>query len=171
MSVGPETWYSGTPEPDGFKHDTSAAALIVAPGQSVTRVETGQFRWCSPQLDLLPGDDPAARLAAALPQARARDHLIRLAVTGRLALSDRAALEAAIANVAPDYGWFSADLARLDVEALPEDLDQIDRAGALRQAAETLLQETRNPALAQADRDLATAALARLYSFAQEVQA
>lgn len=171
MSVGPETWYSGTPEPDGFKHDTSAAALIVVPGQSVTRVETGQFRWCSPQLDLLPGDDPAARLTAALPPARARDHLIRLAVTGRLALSDRAALEAAIANVAPDYGWFSADLARLDVEALPEDLDQIDRAGALRQAAETLLQETRNPALAQADRDLATAALARLYSFAQEVQA
>ena len=57
------------------------------------------------------------------------------------------------------------------VEALPEGLDQIDRAGALRQAAEVLLAEAGDAALSQADRDIAQAALARLYALTQEVRA
>jgi hypothetical protein len=120
---------------------------------------------------LLPGVDAAARVAASLPQSRARDHLIRLTLTGRLPLADRAALDADLDHRAPDFGWFSADLTSLAVEALPADLDQIDRAGALRQAAETLLEEAGNTSLSQADRDTATAALARLYSLTQEVRA
>lgn len=173
MAVGPATWYSGTPEPDGFKHDAPGAALLVAleGAPQVAPVETAQFRWRRPVLDLLPGDDAPARLAALLPQTRARDHLIRLAVTGRLPLADRAALEAALAARAPDFGWFAADLTALGVEAQPDDLDRIDRAGALRQAAEALLAEAGNPALAAAERDTAAAALARLYALAQEVQA
>jgi hypothetical protein len=86
-------------------------------------------------------------------------------------LADRAALEAALAARAPDFGWFAADLSALAVEALPEDLDQIDRAGALRQAAEVLLAEAGEATLSQADRDTASAALARLYALSQEVQA
>lgn len=27
--IGPATWYSGTPETDGFKHETAPAALVV----------------------------------------------------------------------------------------------------------------------------------------------
>ena len=173
MRVGPETWYSGTPEPDGFKHDAPGRALFVTldgPAQ-VTPVETAQFRWMRPALDLLPGEDVAARLAAVLPVARARDHLVRLTVTGRLPLADRAALEAGLAARAPDFGWFASDLSALAVEALPGDLDQIDRAGALRQAAEVLLAEAGDPALSRADRDTAQAALARLYALTQEVRA
>lgn len=173
MQVTPATWYSGTPEPDGFKHDVPGAALLVAldgPAQ-VTRVETAQFRWMRPALDLLPGEDVAARLAAALPTARVRDHLVRLTLTGRLALAERAALEAGLAARAPDFGWFSADLSALGVQALPEDLDQIDRAGALRQAAEGLLAEATDATLGQSDRDIAAAALARLYALTQEVRA
>lgn len=173
MQVAPTTWYSGTPEPDGFKHDVPGAALLVVldgPAQ-VTRVETAQFRWTRPALDLLPGEDVAARLASALPTARARDHLVRLTVTGRLPLADRAALEADLAARIPDFGWFAADMAALSVEALPEDLDQIDRVGALRQAAEVLMSETLDPALTQSDRDIASAALARLYALTQEVRA
>ena len=174
IQVTQSTWYSGTPEPEGFKHDTAARALLVALDGSapqVTPVETAQFRWRRPQLDLLPGEDVAARLAEALPQTRSRDHLIRLTVTGRLALADRAGLEADIAARAPEYGWFNADLSALAVEALPEDLDQIDRAGALRQAADVLLLESGDASLSQADRDTASAALARLYALTQEVQA
>lgn len=166
------TWYSGTPEPDGFKHDVPGAALLVAldgPAQ-VMRTETAQFRWTRPAFDLLPGEDVAARLAAALPTARARDHLVRLTVTGRLPLAERAALEADFEARAPDFGWFAADLSALSVEALPEDLDQIDRAGALRHAAEVLMVESLNPGLSQSDRDIASAALARLYSLAQAVR-
>lgn len=173
MQVTPNTWYSGTPEPDGFKHDTPGAALMVtlAGSAEVTPVETAQFRWRRPTLDLLPGEDVTARLAAALPQSRARDHLLRLAVTGRLPLADRAALEAGLAARAPDFGWFAADLSALAIEALPEDLDQIDRAGALRQAAEVLLAEAGDTTLSQSDRDTASAALARLYALSQEVRA
>lgn len=174
MGVGATTWYSGTPEPDGFKHDVPGAALIVrlAGGTpQVTPVETGHFRWTRPTLDLLPGDDATGRLAAILPTARARDHLLRITLTGRLPLATRAALEAALAAHAPDFGWFSADLSALTIEALPADLDQIDHAGALRQAAEALLAESADPALPQSDRDTASAALARLYALTQEVRA
>ncbi|MBW4974430.1 DNA repair exonuclease [Roseovarius mucosus] len=173
MQVTPTTWYSGTPEPDGFKHDAPGSALLVtlAGAAEVTPVETAQFRWRRPTLDLLPGEDLTARFADILPQSRARDHLVRLTVTGRLPLADRAALEAALAARAPDFGWFAADLSALGVEALPEDLDQIDRAGALRQAAEVLLAEAGDTTLSQSDRDTASAALARLYALSQEVQA
>lgn len=173
MSVGAATWYSGTPEPDGFKHDAPGAALLVRLGEGplrVTRVETGQFRWTSPVLDLLPGDDATSRLAGALPSAKARDHLVRLTVTGRLPLAARAELEAELAARAPDFGWFGADLSGLAIEALPDDLDQIDRGGALRVAAEALLAETTDTARPQSERDIASVALARLYALTQEVR-
>lgn len=171
MPVTPATWYSGTPEPDGFKHDAPGAALLVTldgPVPQVAPVETGQFRWRRPVLDLLPGDDVANRLESVLSQGRARDHLLRLVVTGRLPLAERAALEAELAARGPEFGWFAENLSGLAVEALPEDLDQIDRAGALRQAAEVLLAEAGDVALPQADREIAAAALARLYTLTQE---
>jgi hypothetical protein len=176
MQVGPATWYSGTPEPDAFKHDAPASALLVtlagsgAPPQAVP-VDTAQFRWRSPRLDLLPGDNAPARLADALPQSGLRDHLVRLVLTGRLPLSERAELEATLARLAPEFGWFAADLSALAVDAVPGDLDLIDRAGALRQAAEVLMAEASDTVLSQADRDTAAAALARLYALAQEVRA
>lgn len=172
LQVGPATWYSGTPEPDGFKHDATAAALLVAfdGAAQVTPVPTGQFRWHSPRIDLLPGDNVTERLADALPDAAARDRLIRLTVTGRSPLADRAVLDAAIAARAPEFGWFAADLSGLGVEALPEDLDRIDRGGALRKAAEMLMAEATDATLSQDNRKASEAALSRLYALAQEVQ-
>lgn len=175
MQVTPATWYAGAPEPDGFKHDTPAAALLVtlegpAAAPQVQPVETGHFRWRAPTLSLLPGDDPAARLAGLLPATRARDHLLRLSVAGRLPLAGHAALAAAIDRIAPDFGWFTTDLSALAIAARPADLDQIDRGGALRQAAERLMTEADDTTLPPADRDIAAAALSRLYALAQEVQ-
>ena len=71
--------------------------------------------------------------------------------------------------VGPDA--FATDLTGLAVEALPEDLDQIDHAGALRQAAEALLAEAGDAGRSQAERDTAASALARLYALTQEVRA
>ncbi|MBS3981915.1 MAG: metallophosphoesterase [Rhodobacteraceae bacterium] len=173
LQVSPTTWYSGTPEPDAFKHDAQGAALLVTldgPLPQVAPITVAAFRWLRPQAEVLPGEDPIARIAALLPGSGARDHLVRLTLRGRLPLAKRAAVEADLAHRAPDFGWFSADLTALAVEALPEDLDQIDRAGALRQAAETLLAEAGDTSLSQADRQTASSALARLYAFAQEVR-
>ncbi|RYI16123.1 MAG: DNA repair exonuclease, partial [Acetobacteraceae bacterium] len=174
MQVNPTTWYPGTPEPDSFKHEAPGTALLVtveSPSPQVLPVEVASFRWLRPQIDVLPGEDVPARIVAALPKAGARDHLVRLSLKGRLPLAERAAVEADLAHRAPDFGWFSADLTGLGVEALPEDLDQIDRAGALRQAAETLLSEAGDEGLPQLDRDTAASALARLYALAQEIRA
>ncbi|PTV97270.1 DNA repair exonuclease SbcCD nuclease subunit [Rhodobacter aestuarii] len=176
MQVGPRTWYSGTPEPDGFKHDLAGGALLVSldrPGDppDVTPMETGHLRWHGLSLEMLPGEDTTALLDLMLPGSRRRNHLVKLVISGRLPLAERAALEAELARLAPEFGWWAADLSRLGVEALPEDLDQIDRAGALRQAAEVLLAESGDLALSQADRDVAARALARLYALSQEVQA
>lgn len=174
LQVSPTTWYSGTPEPDAFKHQGPGAALLVTldgPMPQVAPVEVASLCWLRPQIEVLPGEDATARVAALLPKAGARDHLVRLTLKGRLPLAERAALEADLAHRAPDFGWFAADLTALAVEALPEDLDQIDRAGALRQAAEALLAEAGDTSLSQADRDTASSALARLYAFAQEVRA
>ena len=174
MQVNAATWYSGTPEADGFKHAALCGALLVTLDGTadVCPVETGSMGWQVVSLDLLPGDEPLARLDAALPPLSLRRNLlVRLVATGRLPLADRAALDAAAQAAGPDFGWFSHDLSALATEARPDDLDGIDRAGALRRAAEALLAEAQDPALGAAERDIAASALARLYGLAQEVQA
>lgn len=173
MQVGPATWYSGTPEADGFKHEMAAGALIVrltGAGQpvQVDTVPTGLFGWHRPVLDLLPGEDALSRLTEALPpEASRRDILLRLTATGRLSLSDHATLGAALADVAADFGWFESDLSALAIDARSQDLDLIDRGGALRRAAELLLTEAQDPALAQETRVTAEAALGRLFAFVE----
>lgn len=174
MEVNAATWYSGTPEADRFKHaDPCSALLVTLEGAATVRpVDTGSMGWQVVTLDLLPGDDPLARLDAALPApALRRDLLVRLVATGRLPLADRAALDAAAQAAAPDFGWFSHDLSGLAAEARPEDLDGIDRAGALRHAAEALLAEAGDPDRSAAERAVASSALSRLFGLAQEVQA
>lgn len=173
LQIGPVTWYSGTPEADSFKHAGPAGALLVAltgpaaPPQAVP-VATGQFGWIHARLDLLPGEDAAARLQALLPAARRRDHLVRLSVTGRATLPERAALQAAIDRATPLFGWFDADASALSVAAMPDDLDRIDRAGALRQAAEALLSEMQDEGQPPEARATAAAALSILYTMAQD---
>lgn len=174
MEVNAATWYSGTPEADGFKHAAACCALLVTLDgiAQVRPVDTGSIGWQVVTLDLLPGDEPLARLDAALPlPVMRRNLLVRLVATGRLPLAGRAALEAAAQAAAPDFGWFSHDLSGLASEARPCDLDGIDRGGALRQAAEALLAEAGDPDRSAADRAVAAAALSRLYGLAQEVQA
>lgn len=176
LQIGPSTWYSGTPEADSFKHPGPASALLVtlvAPGApvEVTRQPTGSFAWRAAEIDLLPGDPVAERLQSVLPPLMGRrDILMRLVARGRLPLAEQAALRQALAAAAPDFGWCETDLSQLTTETRVEDLDQIDRAGALRQAAEALMAEASDPALAAETRAVATAALSQLFALALEVQ-
>ena len=175
MRIGAASWYSGAPEADSFKHEAGAGALLVRLDGGPARVEpvaTGLFAWQRPVMDLLPGEDVLERLATLLPPEGARrDTVVRLIARGRLPLSERTTLADACARLAPDFGWFAADLTGLASDVQPDDLDRIDRAGALRRAAETLLAEARDPSLAQDARDVAGAALARLYALVQEGRA
>jgi DNA repair exonuclease SbcCD nuclease subunit len=175
IAVDPHTRYSGTPEPDRFKHDRPGEALLVnIAGPSampdVTALETASFAWRTLALDLLVDDDPLAALDALLPDGKHRRHaLTRVMATGRSRLAWRAALVQAIAHAAPDFAFLELDEAGLATECEGTDLDQIDRAGALREAADALLAEAGSESHSAAEREIARAALARLFSYAQAV--
>jgi DNA repair exonuclease SbcCD nuclease subunit len=173
FEVDPRTHYSGTPEQDRFKHDRSGVALLVDIAGAgalprVTPLATASFAWRTLDLHLLAGDDPAPALAALLPGLRdRRQTLAKVVVTGRAGLAARTALTAEIALAAPDFAWLDLDEAGLVTECNVEDLDRIDRAGALREAADALLAESVDTSRSANDRAIAIAALARLYGYAQ----
>lgn len=175
VAIDPRTRYSGTPEPDRFKHDRPGEALLVSIAGSsalpeATSLDTASFAWRSLALHLLDGDDPVPALAALLPHTgHRRQTLARVVATGRSRLAGRTALAGAIADAVPDFAFLELDEAGLATECESEDLDRIDRAGSLREAANMLLAEAADESRAAADRDVARAALARLYAYAQAV--
>lgn len=176
MAVNARSWYSGTPEPDRFKHGEPGRALLVGlagPGAvpEVTPVETGSFAWRSLSLDLLSGDDAATALAAELPGGSGRRQtLLRVIASGRLRPAARMALEAAIAGVAPEFAELQLDTEGLAADCEATDLDAIDRAGALRQAAELLMAESHDESRTEAEREIAGEALVRLFSYCDAMQ-
>src|SRR5690606_24164011 len=109
-------------------------------------------------------------LEALLPEARQRRQtLARVMATGRNRLPARTALTHAIESATPDFAFLELDDAGLVTECEVEDLDQIDRAGVLREAADALLAEAGDESRSAAERDIARAALARLYAYTQVV--
>ncbi|WP_029355312.1 DNA repair exonuclease [Bosea sp. 117] len=177
MRIGERCWYSGAPEPDRFKHDQPGRALLVsiaAPGApaDVAPIETGSFDWRTVPLDLLSGDDAVAALARALPAAAMRRHaLLRISASGRTSPAMRSALEQAVAREAPEFGLLELDMDGLATDCEAGDLDAIDRAGALRQAAEALLAESNDEARSSAEREVASSALLRLFSYCEALRA
>jgi DNA repair exonuclease SbcCD nuclease subunit len=97
VEIDPRTRYSGTPEPDRFKHDRPGEALLVsiesaAAVPDVRILETGTFFWRTLALDLLDGEDAVARVQSLLPEARTRRQaLVTLVAGGRARLEARAA--------------------------------------------------------------------------------
>jgi DNA repair exonuclease SbcCD nuclease subunit len=175
VEVNAHTHYSGAPEPDRFKHDRPGAALLVSIESAsalpeVTPLETSSFAWRTIGLELLDGYDAAARMEALMPELPARRRaLISLAATGRTRLDSRAALAAAVERIRPDFAHFDYDEKALSTQCEAGDLNAIDQAGALREAANALLAEADDPALSAQQRETAQAALGRLYMYAQEV--
>jgi hypothetical protein len=166
MPIGAATWYCGTPEPDSFKHAGRGAVNLVVDGQ-VTEVPVGTLGWHAPRLDLIPGDDVVARVAAVLPPLAARaGTLLSLRVAGRLSLPETGDLARAFDAIAPDHLFAEVDLADLVTVPQAGDLDLIDHAGALRLAAERRAAEAEDPARDEAGRAVAAAALARLFAYA-----
>lgn len=173
MRIGSRTWYSGTVEADSFKPHAAAGCLLVdIPSRGavpeVTPMPLGQIVWRALSPDLRPGDDALAVLDAAIPEGDRSSMMISVRAAGRLPLSERSRLSRHLAAIQHDFLHFEADLDELRIEEEVGDLDLIDGAGALRQAAEALLEASRDPAHGQEDRRIAGMALTRLFEFAQE---
>lgn len=174
MQIGPETWYSGAPEADGFKHaETPAVLLVEIAGKAapavVTSLPTGTINWRRVTLNLTGEDDCNSAHEAILPPLPERAlTLFDLVVTGRAAPLERVALEQSITRIAPDFLWHAADLGPLRMVHDTADLDAIDRQGALRAAADALSREAADDTLPPEAREAAQAALSHLFSFALE---
>lgn len=173
MAVGPRTQYPGTPEQDRFKHGRRGTCLAVTldgPGAPprVEEVETGTFLWAEAALPLHPRQDMAAALAAVLPATGRRDVLMRVAASGWACLADRDALARAAERLGPEFAHFELSTQDLRTQHEAADLDAIDRAGALRLAADRLKDEATSETLSAEEREVAGAALARLYSYVTE---
>ena len=171
VEVSDRCWYSGTPEPDRFRKNDSGNCLcvqIAGPGEkpSVQPVATKQFSWAHADLKLLPGLSPEENLPGCLPEGYdARNTLLNLRLVGRATLAERAAWKQALDDLEPSLAVLDRDLSAVDILYEAEDLDRIDRAGALRAAAEVLCKEAADSALSEAQRTVARDSLNRLYSW------
>lgn len=177
VEVDPRTRYSGTPEPDRFKHDRPGEALLVALDSpsalpQVTPLPIGTFSWRTLNLNVLDGDDPHETLGRLLPEGPSRRRsLVRLIASGHVSLTSRSALAAAIDHVSADFASLDFQDSDLLTACEVADLDAIDRGGALREAAEALLSQAADTGRSAEDRDIAAAALGRLHAYAQAVTA
>ena len=176
MAVSERVHYCGTPEQDRFKHGRRGVCLLVSldsPGAppQVEEIEIGSFLWSETELTLHPRQDAAAALTAILPEQGRRDHLLRVTVGGWASLPDRADLTRATEACAPDFAHFALVTDALGTQYDSADLDEIDRGGALRLAAQTLVDEAESETLSQSERDVATDALARLHAYVREAEA
>ncbi|GGB11979.1 metallophosphoesterase family protein [Allosediminivita pacifica] len=171
LTVSDRVHYPGSPEQDRFKHDRRGGCLAVTLGAGapeVAEVETGSFLWREAELPLLAEQDADKALRDALPATGRRDILLRLRATGWARLPEQVALTRAAEDAAPDFAHFELRSGALGTLYETADLDEIDRGGALRLAANALRDESEDETRAETDRTIARAALARLYAYVKE---
>jgi len=175
LEIDPRTHYSGTPEPDRFKHASPASVQFVTIADAgalpeIKALPTSSFDWRIGEMALLETDDPLAALKHLLPAPQLRRQtLLRLKISGYSHLHEQSRLMSQIESLKPDFAFLEVENKELALLYEATDLDMIDKAGALRAAADELLSELDNPALDQQARDIAAAALTRLYHYAQTV--
>ncbi|SPJ29412.1 metallophosphoesterase family protein [Falsiruegeria mediterranea] len=175
LEITPRTHYSGAPERDRFKHTGRGTCLLVSLDAAgnvpvVTDIPMGKYDWQELELPLSPGLDAVSNLMELLPDDSSnwRNTLVKLHLQGYVHLDQRMALMEQIQRIAPEFCHFEWSDHQLHTEYQPDDLDQIARGGALRIAAEALKEEADDGDLARSDRDIADAALTRLYSLVKE---
>lgn len=172
--INERTWYSGTPEPDRFPDNEPGHVLavsIAAPGATpyVERIPSAHYVWAKHRsaIGALSELDALDRSIAALCEAPAR-LLLQLAVAGSLTLSEHASLGAWLDRLDARLAYLEPDLSALRVRMESDDLAQLGEEGELRFAAERLQRAVSDPS--DPRRDLAQAALVRLFQIAREVE-
>lgn len=166
--INDRCWYSGTPEPDAFDVIDGGQALLVeiaGPGATptVTPVATGHYTWIrlSQQINGREDIDFLADKLRAVSEDLNR-LLVHLAVEGALSLQGRRYFEERIVEgVSAALCFLRIDDRRLFPRPTPEDLDQIDRGGFVRAAAEELKRQSEEGG--ETERAIAAEALQRLY--------
>jgi hypothetical protein len=171
--ISERVWYSGTPEPDGFRDNDPGNALIVridgaiAPPQ-VERVPTAHFTW-SQRAQTVDGDRALQDLGTKLDAlgSSASRHLLSLKLDGAVALAEFAAIEQRLAKLSPRLFHLESDLAGLKTFAAESDLSAMSSdalAGVAQKLKSTADKGGEDGAQAQR-------ALRKLFSLARRVEA
>jgi DNA repair exonuclease SbcCD nuclease subunit len=177
IRINGRTWYSGTPEPDQFKRppgdsgslcNGGAALLVDIAGPrtipTVTPLVTGRYRWHQIARTLME-DSEVLRLEDELRAVEADpgQTVLDLRVEGVLSLAGRKEFEERIAgSIRAAFCGMRIDDSRLALEPTEADLDDIDRAGFVRVAADRLKALAADAADTERAR-IAALALKRLY--------
>jgi len=168
QQINSRTWYSGTPEPDGYKDNAPGHALIVtiaATGAApdVRPIATGHYRWTRQDLfidKIADLDRFSAHLSEeAIPRAQM---LLKLIVRGRVPLAEHAAIGERIVALAHGLADLDADTSSLVTTTNDDDLAALG-TGSIATIAQNLAAMTasNDPAL-QKPAEQALRTLARL---------
>src|SRR3984893_8388611 len=177
IKISDRVWYSGTPEPDSFKLPPNStmtlcnggsALLVEVAGPRATTVvrtiETGRYHWH--RVGKILTDDTQVELLDAELRALHPDLskiVLDLEVSGTLSLAGRKMFEERIAEgVRAAMCGMRLDDTKLVLEPTETDMDEIDRLGFVRVAADRLQAMVNDPS----DRpraQTASLALKRLY--------
>jgi len=171
--ISERAWYSGTPEPDGFRDNEPGNALLVTiegarAAPKVERVTTAHFTWARRQqtVDSAKGLEVLEAELASLGSAASR-WLIDLGLDGHVTLSQRAAIEARLSQLATEVFHLAADLGDLHVAAAASDLEALG-SGVLGTVAERLKAAAESGG---AEAEIAERALRKLFALARRAQA
>lgn len=138
--ISPRAWYSGTPEPDGYRDNSAGHVLAVtfdAPGAPprVEKIATATYRWLALELSADAVDRALERQIAdaGVPLDRV---LVRLVMTGNVTLSEAARLRDRLDRLGARLRHLDLDLARLVPRAEAADMSRL--TGVLAGVAERL---------------------------------
>jgi DNA repair exonuclease SbcCD nuclease subunit len=177
VRIGDRVWYSGTPEPDQFKLPPDSSGTLCNGGSAllvditdaralptITPVEAGKYRWH--QVARILTDDSQIDTLEAELRALESDLskvVLGLQMSGTLSLAGRKQFEARILQgVSAAVCGIRVREDSLVLEPTETDMDEIDRSGFVRVAADRLKSiaaDTSDPKQAR----IATLALRRLY--------
>ena len=165
--INGKVWYSGTPEPDGFKENDPGNVLLVEidePGASprVEKILTAEYTWHRLSLSILNAEDLDAleALLSCLPQPH-ESSAVSLTICGGLDLTARAHLDRLLSKWHSRFLWLQEDTGGLVCKPTQEDLDRIDVGGFVRSALDELRSLASAPGLS--GNEAAQDAMAVLY--------
>jgi DNA repair exonuclease SbcCD nuclease subunit len=170
--ISDRAWYSGTPEPDGFRDNDPGNALIVrldgAAAPTVERVPTAHFTWLrrEQKIDdansLAPIEAEIARLGS-----NAARTLLALELMGTMALTELARIEERLDKLAPQLFHLAHDMSGVSAFASAADLEALS-SPALSDIAQRL-----KAAAEQGGGEVSVAkrALRRLFALARQAEA
>jgi DNA repair exonuclease SbcCD nuclease subunit len=170
--ISERVWYSGTPEPDGFRDNEPGHALVVridGPGAvpDVTRVATAHYSWTQRKQEIASAvalDDLEGEIDAL--GAAASRRLVALKLDGLLPLAAFADAEQRLDKLAPRLFHLERDLSGLQTFAAESDLAAM-KSDVLAAVARKL----KSRAEAEEGGAQAARALRKLYALARRVEA